>query len=104
MTTDAMETAPLDEGTMENAGTDRAESPGNLLPAERTRLIEEMLEKLNVEQSRALRGYLSGLNHREVATLYGWSESVAIVDSPERRTRLRQVRIRTEFTCLDEPG
>jgi RNA polymerase sigma factor (sigma-70 family) len=73
----APETAPLDEGTMENVGTGQTDSPGNLLPAERTRLIEEMLDKLNVDQSRALRGYLSGLNHREVATLYGWSESVA---------------------------
>lgn len=34
----------------------------------------------------------------------GWSESSAIVASPTRRTRLTQVRIRAEFTCLDEGG
>jgi hypothetical protein len=34
----------------------------------------------------------------------GWGESSAIVASPKRRTRLTQVRIRAEFTCLDEPG
>lgn len=34
----------------------------------------------------------------------GWGESSAIVASPTRRTRLTQVRIRAEFTCLDEPG
>jgi hypothetical protein len=34
----------------------------------------------------------------------GWSESSAIVASPTRRTRLTQVRIRAEYTCLDEPG
>jgi hypothetical protein len=33
----------------------------------------------------------------------GWSESSAIVASPTRRTRLTQVRIRAEFTCLDDP-
>jgi RNA polymerase sigma factor (sigma-70 family) len=49
----------------------------SLLPAERSRLLEEILGQLPSEQARALRGYLSGLNHREVALLYGWSESVA---------------------------
>jgi hypothetical protein len=34
----------------------------------------------------------------------GWTESSAIVASPERQTRLRNLRIRTNFTCLDEPG
>lgn len=33
----------------------------------------------------------------------GWSESSAIVASPTRRTRLTQVRIRPEFTCMDDP-
>lgn len=48
-----------------------------LLPVERALLIAQTLEKLPVEQSRALRGYLAGLNHKEVAALFGWSESVA---------------------------
>lgn len=34
----------------------------------------------------------------------GWAESSAIVASPNRRTRLTQVRIRAEFTCLDQRG
>ncbi len=62
---------------MSGVATGEANNPGNLLPAERGRLLEEMLGKLNIEQARALRGYLSGLNHREVAALFGWSESVA---------------------------
>ena len=31
----------------------------------------------------------------------GWAESSAIVASPKRRTRLTNVRIRTEFICQD---
>ncbi len=33
----------------------------------------------------------------------GWAESSAIVASPTRRTRLTQVRLRADFTCLDDP-
>lgn len=32
----------------------------------------------------------------------GWSESSAIVASPKRRTRIKDVRIRTRFRCEDE--
>ncbi len=71
------ESASLDEESITEAVAGRSESPGNLLPAEKKRLLEEALEQLNPDQSRALRGYLSGLNHREVAKLYGWSESAA---------------------------
>jgi RNA polymerase sigma factor (sigma-70 family) len=48
-----------------------------LLPAERAALVEQTLARLPAESSRALRAYLAGFNHREVAVLYGWSESVA---------------------------
>ena len=48
-----------------------------LLPAERTRLVEELIGKLEPDAARALRGYLTGLNHGELAELYGWSPSVA---------------------------
>jgi len=50
---------------------------GDLLPAERSRLLAEILEKLPLEEARAIRAHLAGFNHTEVATLFGWSESVA---------------------------
>lgn len=62
---------------MATAASGEMETPRSLLPVEKGHLLEQMLGQLNSEQARALRGYLSGLNHREVATLYGWSESVA---------------------------
>ena len=33
----------------------------------------------------------------------GWTESSALVASPQRQTRMRMLRIRTDFRCLDEP-
>ncbi len=51
--------------------------PGHLLPAERARLVEEVIEKLEPDPARAIRGYLAGLSHEELADLYGWSPSVA---------------------------
>ncbi len=50
---------------------------GNLQPAELVRLLRELLEKLPAEHARAVRAYLAGFNHLEVASLYGWSASVA---------------------------
>jgi len=52
-------------------------SPGGMLPAERARFITQTLEQLGPGQARALKAYLAGLSHREVASLFGWSESVA---------------------------
>jgi len=40
-------------------------------------LIDEMLGHLPAEQSRAVKAYLAGFNHTEIAALYGWSPSVA---------------------------
>ena len=48
-----------------------------LHPVERKRLLQQTLARLEADQARALRAYLAGYNHREVAALYGWSESVA---------------------------
>jgi RNA polymerase sigma factor (sigma-70 family) len=48
-----------------------------LLPAERSRLIEQLVASLEPDAARALRGYLTGLNHGELAQLYGWTPSVA---------------------------
>jgi RNA polymerase sigma factor (sigma-70 family) len=46
-----------------------------LLPPERTLLVEQVLERLTPDEARALRGYMSGLNHEELARLYGWTAS-----------------------------
>jgi RNA polymerase sigma factor (sigma-70 family) len=51
--------------------------PGELQPAERARVIAEVLGQLEPDEARALRAYLAGFNHAEIAQLYGWSESVA---------------------------
>lgn len=48
-----------------------------LEPAERRRLISELLARAEPDEARALRAYLAGFSHLEVAELYGWSESVA---------------------------
>jgi RNA polymerase sigma factor (sigma-70 family) len=48
-----------------------------LLPAEQSRLLSETLALLSPEENRAVRAYLAGFNHEEVARLFGWSESVA---------------------------
>jgi RNA polymerase sigma factor (sigma-70 family) len=50
---------------------------GGLSAAERERLLAELLARLPDEQARALRAYLAGFNHAEVAGLFGWTESVA---------------------------
>lgn len=52
-------------------------APGHLLPVERTRLLGQLLETLPEDQARALKAYLAGFNHAEVASLFGWTESVA---------------------------
>ena len=44
---------------------------------ERARLIEELLAQLETDAANALRAYLAGYNHVEIAKLFGWSESVA---------------------------
>lgn len=54
-----------------------AEEGDRLQPVERARLLEECLDMLKEDQARAVRAYLAGFNHVEVAHLYGWSESVA---------------------------
>lgn len=45
--------------------------------AERAHLLEEVLSGLDEEPQRALRAYLAGFNHVEIAELHGWSESKA---------------------------
>jgi len=48
-----------------------------LEPVERRRLLDQVLAGLEADEARALRAYLAGFNHHEVAALYGWSASVA---------------------------
>jgi len=48
-----------------------------LLPAEKRYLLLQVLAGLPESQARALKAWLAGFNHREVARMYGWSESVA---------------------------
>jgi RNA polymerase sigma factor (sigma-70 family) len=50
---------------------------GSLLPPERARLVQEVMATLEPDEARALRGYMTGLNHEELARLYGWTPSVA---------------------------
>jgi RNA polymerase sigma factor (sigma-70 family) len=50
---------------------------GGLEPPERSRAIGEVLERLAPDEARALRAYLAGFDHVEVARMFGWSESVA---------------------------
>ena len=50
---------------------------GDLFPAERKRLLSEVLCQLPAEMSRAVRAHLAGFSHTEVASLYGWTASVA---------------------------
>ena len=65
--------------SFEEAGVEDREEPqpGGIPVAERARMIAEVLERLDPDDARALRGYLAGFSHVEIARLYGWSESVA---------------------------
>ena len=51
----------------------QAEEPG----IEQSRLLTELIDTLGAEEARAVRAYLAGFNHKEVAQLFGWTESVA---------------------------
>jgi RNA polymerase sigma factor (sigma-70 family) len=69
------EAVPIDDGTaLAGGGTSFF---AGLQPAERARLLAEVLEQLPLEQARAVRAHLAGYSHDEVASLFGWSESVA---------------------------
>ena len=57
--------------------TGGGEGIGGLSGPERQRLLAELLARLPADQARALRAYLAGFNHEEVARLYGWTEPVA---------------------------
>jgi RNA polymerase sigma factor (sigma-70 family) len=71
----------VDEDEMEGLpapdGAPGLDGLGGLSAPERERLLAELLARLPDEQARALRAYLAGFNHEEVAGLYGWTESVA---------------------------
>jgi RNA polymerase sigma factor (sigma-70 family) len=49
----------------------------SLLAAERAQWLVQALEALPPDHARAVRAYLGGFNHSEVAALYGWTEAVA---------------------------
>jgi RNA polymerase sigma-70 factor, ECF subfamily len=70
---------PVDSAELEamqaESATDRV--AGESLAAERAQQLEAALSRLPAEQAQALRAYLRGLNHTEVAELHGWSESTA---------------------------
>jgi RNA polymerase sigma factor (sigma-70 family) len=65
-------------------------SSGGLHPLERQRLLEEVLATLEPDDARAMRAYLAGYNHQEVARLFGWSESVARHRIYRSQERLRE--------------
>ncbi|MGH9382487.1 MAG: RNA polymerase sigma factor [Thermoanaerobaculia bacterium] len=70
------EAASLDEA-MEQGSEPRSEGDAELQPAEQGLLIRQALETLEADQAQALRAWLAGFNHLEVAELFGWTESVA---------------------------
>lgn len=67
---------PLDDERQAAVPSFRGE-PDGLEPVERRRLVDELLGALDADEARALRAWLAGFNHLEVAKLFGWSESVA---------------------------
>ncbi len=69
--------SPLFEEESEARPESAVRTLGGLLPAERSRLLDQVMDRLDEEHARALRAYLAGFNHKEVAALYGWSESAA---------------------------
>ncbi|MGI9328877.1 MAG: RNA polymerase sigma factor, partial [Pseudomonadales bacterium] len=56
---------------------DSAPSAQDAKLTERARLIEELLAQLQTDQADALRAYLAGYNHGDIAKLFSWTESVA---------------------------
>ncbi len=85
---------PLLEDEPDSRPASVAHDFSGLSPAERSRLLDQVLEKLDAEHARALRAYLAGFGHKEVAALFGWSESVArhkVYRSIERlKTKMRE--------------
>jgi RNA polymerase sigma factor (sigma-70 family) len=73
-----------------------AEVGPGLHSLERARLIEEVLAALEPDEARALRAYLAGYNHEDVARLYGWSVSVARHRIYRSMERLRERMDRRE--------
>ncbi|MGH9163673.1 MAG: RNA polymerase sigma factor [Vicinamibacteraceae bacterium] len=70
------EAAPLDEVERPGSGR-RPDRPGTLESAERALLVQQVLATLDAGEAAALRAWLAGFNHAEVAELFGWTESVA---------------------------
>ena len=67
---------PLEEERVADVAASAGATDG-LEPAERRRLLDQLLGALDPDEARALRAWLAGFNHLEVAKLYGWSASVA---------------------------
>jgi RNA polymerase sigma-70 factor, ECF subfamily len=65
------------EVPIEEADIAPSVNPRELTPPERARMLEEALVRLDPDEARAVRAHLAGFNHREVAALYGWTESTA---------------------------
>ncbi len=72
---------PLSLEPVDNEATTVATTtaPGSqsLSVPERAQLLKQCLALVSDDQARALRAYLAGFNHQEVASLFGWSESAA---------------------------
>ncbi len=61
----------------EESAPEPAAAENGIREAQRALLLEQVLARLDGEHQRAVRAHLAGFNHREVAELYGWTESVA---------------------------
>ena len=77
---------PIDPSDLERTAPDTAEEG----KTDRKILLEQVLNELPREERAALRGYLSGFNHVEIAKLLGWTESVARHRIYRAREKLRK--------------
>ena len=53
------------------------QTPDSESKSNRKMIIANLLKQLDDDHRRALKAYLTGFNHKEVATLFGWSEAKA---------------------------
>lgn len=81
-----------------------ASSPQDAKLTERGLLIEELLAELRPDESNALRAYLAGYNHVDIAQLFGWTESVARHKVYRCIAKLRDFMLEDETNKVTDSG